>query len=204
MVDLETLGTNDAAPIISIGAVLFDPQGDDTFTKLHAQSFLRTVDIEDAIKVCGPASGSTIKWWFGKSDAAIKRLLGDVVYLSDALKDLWEYTHARTSRQPAWLTSMPLPTRIWAKDPDFDCKILQHACAQLKIKYPFEYHIQRSVRTAQDLAFPNGELPTFTADGGEAAVHHDARDDAIMQALMIQACYKSLGLARSGIEFHRD
>lgn len=99
MVDLETLGTDQSAPILSIGAVLFDPQVRDTFQTLHERSFLRLVDVEDAVRVCGPADGGTIKWWFTQTDAAIKRLVsGDCVPLRDALNDLWAYSHSRHTR----------------------------------------------------------------------------------------------------------
>lgn len=198
MVDLETLGTDQSAPILSIGAVLFDPQVQDTFQTLHERSFLRLVDVEDAVRVCGPADGGTIKWWFTQTDAAIKRLVsGDCMPLRDALNDLWAYSHSRHAKQAGWLRSSPVATHIWSKGPDFDCKILAHACKQTKVRYPFHFSTQRDVRTAQDFGFPNGELPVFSTGRGEhEVVHHDARDDAIMQALMVQACFRQVGLAR--------
>lgn len=99
MVDLETLGTDQHAPILSIGAVLFDPQVQNTFQTLHERSFLRLIDVEDAVRVCGPADGATIKWWFKQSDAAIKRLVSDdCMPVRDAISDLWMFSHARHTR----------------------------------------------------------------------------------------------------------
>lgn len=199
MVDLETLGITETAPIVSIGAVLFDPQGNDTFEALYERAFLRLIDIEDAIKVCGPAEGGTLKWWLGQKDEAIKRLVnGEQVSLKAALSDLYIYSHVRGDRNPA-VAKLPLPTHIWAKSPDFDCTKLDAACRKVQIKDPFFFSTRRCVRTAQDLAFPNGELPEF-----KTGVHHDARDDAVNQALMIQACYRELGLGRDGVQFHRQ
>jgi hypothetical protein len=199
MVDLETLGTTESAPIVSIGAVLFDPQANDTFEALYERAFLRLIDIEDAIAVCGPAEGGTLKWWLGQRDEAIKRLVnGEQVSLKGALSDLYIYSHVRGDRNPQ-VANLPLPGRIWAKGPDFDCTKLDAACRKLKIKDPFFFSTRRCVRTAQDLAFPNGELPEF-----KTGVHHDARDDAVNQALMVQACYRALGLGRDGVQFHQQ
>lgn len=199
MVDLETLGTAESAPIVSIGAVLFDPQASDTFESLYSRSFLRLIDIEDAINVCGPAEAGTIKWWLQQDDKAIKRLVnGEQVSLKTALTDLYIYTHVRGDRFPE-VSRLPIPTRIWAKSPDFDCTKLDAACRKLKMKDPFPYYTRRCVRTAQDLAFPNGELPEFR--GG---VHHDARDDAVNQALMIQACYRALGMSRDQVTYQKQ
>ena len=199
MVDLETLGVTENAPIISIGAVLFDPQGNDTFKALYERAFLRLIDIEDSINVCGPVEGGTLKWWMGQKDEAIKRLItGEVVSLKAALTDLYIYTHVRGDRNPA-VANLPLPTRIWAKGPDFDCTKLDAACRKLKIKDPFFFSTRRCVRTAQDLGFPDGEVPQFSQ-----GVHHDARDDAVNQALMVQACYRALGLGRDGVQFHKQ
>jgi hypothetical protein len=199
MVDIETLGVRTTAPITSVGAVLFDPQATDTFEALYERAFLRIVDIDDAVKVCGPAEGGTLKWWFGQKDEAIKRMVsGDSISVKAALSDLWIYSHVRGDRNPA-VATLPLPTHIWAKSPDFDCKILESACDRVQIKYPFFFAHQRCVRTAQDLAFPDGELPQFST-----GVHHDARDDAVNQALMIQACYRALGLGRGGVSFHKQ
>lgn len=197
-IDIETLGVSETAPIISIGAVLFDPQATDTFEALYGRAFLRLIDIEDAINVCGPVEGSTLKWWFTQSDVAIKRLVsGEVVSLKSALADLWIYTHVRGDRNPA-VATLPLPTNVWAKSPSFDLKIINNACAKLKTKNPFFFSTERCVRTAIDLAFPDGDVPEFSS-----GVAHDARDDAVNQALAIQACYRALGLGREGVQFQR-
>lgn len=200
MVDLETLGVNQTAPIISMGAVLFDPRAQDTFEGLYARAFYIGVDIEDAVNICGPAEGGTIKWWFGQSDAAIKRVIGgENASVRESLDKLWRYTMTRDNRSPDAIRALPLPQKIWAKDPDFDCRILQNACAKSKCVYPFHFSNGRSVRTIQDLAFPDGDLPRF-----KGGVYHDARDDAVNQALMVQACYQSLGQAYAKVTYGRD
>jgi hypothetical protein len=199
MVDLETLGTTESAPILTIGAVLFDPQARDTFEGLLQRAFLRRIEVPDAIKYSGGVNGETLKWWFQQSDAAIKALVGDdAVLLKTALTELFEYAQSRHNRQPEWLRNMPLPTRVWAKDPDFDCNILRYACDRTNIKWPYHFSIMRSVRTIQDTAFPDGELPVV-----HEGVAHDAAQDAVAQALMVQACYAALGQSREQVTFIR-
>lgn len=201
MMDIETMGTKPTAPILSIGACLFNPHVMNTYEYLSDYAFVVTVDLEDAVKFSSGVEAGTVKWWLAQSDAAIKRLVeGELLNLKDALTRLWAFALDRT-RGPAHLRQLPVPERIWAKSPDFDCKIVEHACSQTGVAYPFRYFNQRCVRTATDLAFPDGEhsRPVF-----KAGVHHDARDDAINQALMVQACYRKLGLGSDDVTFHQD
>ena len=200
MVDLETLGTKESSPIVAIGACLFNPYVQNTFEALMPYSFVASIDIEDAVKNSTGIEAGTVKWWFGQSDAAIKRLVsGETTNLQNALRSLWRFATERGSGD-AHLRALPVPDRICAKSPDFDCKLLQYACDQTGLIYPFRYFNQRCVRTAVDLAFPDGEdsRPVF-----KTGVHHDARDDAINQALMIQACYARLGLGTSDAHFEQ-
>ncbi|WP_137525042.1 exonuclease, partial [Escherichia coli] len=55
MIDLETMGKNPDAPIISIGAIFFDPQTGDM-----GPEFSKTIDLETA---GGVIDRDTIKWW---------------------------------------------------------------------------------------------------------------------------------------------
>lgn len=178
MVDIETLATHARAPILAIGAVLFDPTVTDSFEVLHARAIGIAIDPADAVKVCGPVDGNTLKWWFQQSDEAIKRLItDDCLSVRNALTKLWQYSGTQ------------LTTHIWARSPDFDCTILKSACEVSGVPYPFPFYKQRCVRTALDLAFPNGDGPR-PRDG----VKHDARDDAVNQAMLIQFCYAELHL----------
>ncbi|EPD6563844.1 3'-5' exoribonuclease domain-containing protein, partial [Escherichia coli] len=59
MIDLETMGKNPDAPIISIGAIFFDPQTGDM-----GPEFSKTIDLETA---GGVIDRDTIKWWLKQS-----------------------------------------------------------------------------------------------------------------------------------------
>lgn len=183
MVDLETLATHASAPILAIGAVLFDPTQLTPYSELNEQAILLLIDPASAVNTCGPVDGDTLRWWFRQEDAAIKRLVSDkAVSVRDALIELWKYAHS----------SNPLPSHIWAKGPDFDCTILQSACKATSVRYPFPFYKQRDLRTALDLAYPNGDPPKLAASG---TIKHDARDDAVVQAMLVQRCYAELNLS---------
>ena len=201
MVDIETMSTTIDAPVITIGAVLFTPSTSSTFQGLYERAFYRVIDIEDAVRYSGGVSGSTLKWWLAQDDAAIKRLLSpDAMTLKKALQDLALYVNERGkhSTVPERYRYLPIPKFVWAKSPDFDCKILDHAFNTFGLRWPFHFAYQRCVRTAVDLAYPD---PDDRPDPAAGTVAHDARDDAVNQALMIQACYRQLNLAHDQAEF---
>jgi hypothetical protein len=195
MVDIETLATHANAPIVTIGATIFDPQRLNTWDELYDRAFLRNVDIEDAVKQRPGVDGGTLKWWLQQSSEAIKALVtGDSVSLFQALADFNRYATDRGEQSPlrAPYRSLAPSTVVWANSPSFDCIILESACKAVKAPWPFFFSNWRDVRTVVDLAWPNGpdDRPDF-----QAGVAHDARADAVAQALKVQAAYAELGLS---------
>jgi hypothetical protein len=196
-IDIESFGVLESAPIITIGAVLFDPTAIDTFAFLRERALLIKIDIADAIATCGPAEPDTLKWWMTQDPAAIRALSeGEKVSVKEGMKELWRYTHSRTAQQPAWLRALPVPTNVWANSPSFDMKIINSACRKVAIKNPFFFSTERCLRTIKALAFPNGDAPDFNE-----GTKHDAADDAVAQSMLVQACYQELGLGRDQARF---
>ncbi len=74
--------------------------------------------------------------------------------------------------------------------------IIRSACEKLKILVPFHFSSERDVRTSEELAWPDGDIPKFNE--GTA---HDAADDAVAQALSVQATYQRLGMSYDNIKF---
>lgn len=199
MIDVESLGTVMGSPIVTVGATLFDPYASDSSEELMRRALLIRIDISDALKYSNGVDGSTLRWWFEQDNAAIKALVGDdAVSMQEALKSLERYCTERgkfvNTEFFENLTDFPKVCRYWAKDPDFDMRLLQHFYdhKELDGKMPWAFWECRSVRTVQDLAWPNGDKPDFMVDG----VAHDARWDAVSQAMMIQAAMRRLGLAK--------
>jgi len=188
------------APVITIGAVLFDPYASDSSEELARRVFRRRIDISDAIRLSNGVDGGTIRWWLEQDDAAIKALVGDdAVTAQEAFRDLEQYCHERggfaNKKFFDGITDFPKCSRFWAKDQDFDMRLMQHYYdhPDISANQPWKFHECRSVRTVQDLAWPEGglERPDFEVPG----VAHDAGWDAITQAMTIQAGMRRLGLA---------
>ncbi len=62
MIDLETMGKNKDAPIVSIGAVFFTPETGDI-----GQEFYTVVSLESAMEQGATPDGDTILWWLKQS-----------------------------------------------------------------------------------------------------------------------------------------
>lgn len=211
-IDIETLGLVAGSPVVTIGAVLFDPYASDSSEELVRRSLHIRIDISDAIRFCDKSKidGGTIRWWFEQKDEAIKALVvGDepAATMQEAIKTLWSYCHDRGSYADKiffdGICLLPKTCRYWAKDPDFDMQLLRwyYEHPELDGNSPWKFWECRSVRTVQDLAWPDGpdSRPTFEIPG----VAHDARWDAIQQALTIQAAIRRLGLAKDqDVQFH--
>ena len=69
MIDLETLDVIPSATVLTIGAVKFDPFGDDVKNK-QSESFYVKVDIDSCDKLGLTTSSATLDWWSQQSQAA--------------------------------------------------------------------------------------------------------------------------------------
>lgn len=65
MIDLESMGKKPNAPIVSIGAVFFDPQSGEL-----GQEFYTAVNLESAMEQGAVPDGDTILWWLRQSSEA--------------------------------------------------------------------------------------------------------------------------------------
>lgn len=179
MIDLETMATNKDAAILSIGAVVFDIFYTQSEETLRQYSFYTTVSLEDNMRLGRKVSASTIIWWLRQSSEARMALFENNVNLLKALDDLRQFIELHK------------PTHVWAKGPTFDIDIMKDAFEAQRMRWPFEFWMERCVRTIEDAAYPNGDdKPNLTV--GEK---HNALDDAITQSMMMQHCYRRLGLA---------
>jgi len=169
MVDLETMGKNSNSAIISIGACKFDLNGDTIGEKFHL-----VVDLESSIRTGGVMDASTVMWWMQQSDAA--RAVFSAKRTYDTNTALGEFT--------AWFGSKSLPT--WGNGATFDNVILRNAYARVGLAPPWAYWDDRCYRTMKNMA-PSVPL-------AKQGVAHNALDDAIQQAMHLQAITKHLGV----------
>ncbi|TPC97804.1 exonuclease, partial [Escherichia coli] len=121
-VDLETMGKNPDAPIISIGAIFFDPQTGDM-----GPEFSKTIDIDTA---GGVIDRDTIKWWLKQSREAQSAILTDEIPLDDALLQLREFIDENSGG---------FFVQVWGNGASFDNVILRRSYVRQEIPCPWRY-----------------------------------------------------------------
>ncbi len=84
--DLETMGNGPYAPVISIGAVFFDPNTGET-----GEEFSVNISLESSMRYRARPDASTILWWMEQSEEARKSLTSNTQELSTALSWLSEF-----------------------------------------------------------------------------------------------------------------
>ncbi|EJT8695640.1 3'-5' exoribonuclease, partial [Escherichia coli] len=122
MIDLETMGKNPDAPIISIGAIFFDPQ-----TGEMGPEFSKTIDLETA---GGVIDRDTIKWWLKQSREAQSAILTDEIPLDDALLQLREFIDENSGE---------FFVQVWGNGTSFDNVILRRSYERQGIPCPWRY-----------------------------------------------------------------
>ncbi|EHM4270413.1 3'-5' exoribonuclease [Escherichia coli] len=173
MLDLETMGKNPDAPIISIGAIFFDPQTGDM-----GPEFSKTIDLETA---GGVIDRDTIKWWLKQSREAQSAIMTDEIPLDDALLQLREFIDENSGE---------FFVQVWGNGANFDNVILRRSYERQGIPCPWRYCNDRDVRTIVELGKAiDFDARTAIPFEGE---RHNALDDARYQAKYVSAIWQKL------------
>ncbi|HCU6179821.1 TPA: 3'-5' exoribonuclease, partial [Escherichia coli] len=173
MIDLETMGKNPDAPIISIGAIFFDPQTGDM-----GPEFSETIDLETA---GGVIDRDTIKWWLKQSREAQSAIMTDEIPLDDALLQLREFIDENSGE---------FFVHVWGNGANFDNTILRRSYERQGIPCPWRYYNDRDVRTIVELGKAiDFDARTAIPFEGE---RHNALDDARYQAKYVSAIWQKL------------
>lgn len=154
MLDIETLGREPGAAVISIAAVTFDAEG-------IYDNFETTISIASCIEAGLSVEGETLEWWLDQPEEAREQLSGG------------EELTAALTQLCVWLRSVEAD-EIWANSPKFDCAMLEAAGEAVGVEMPWAYYDLRDFRTLRKVV--GVEAPA--SDG----VEHDALDDATHQA----------------------
>ena len=169
VIDLETLGVEPSTTILAIGAVVFDTHNQNSPSEIAENGFYQTIEMEGQGR---SISMSTLKWWMTQKSSVFKELFKDVQKLKFALNDFCTFYNAHN------------PKTVWGNGPSFDCAIMKDALGD---RCPWQFWEERCVRTVKDLAFPKkADVPVFDIGLDK----HNAFADAIMEAMLIQACYE--------------
>ncbi|EGM5953597.1 3'-5' exoribonuclease, partial [Escherichia coli] len=173
MIDLETMGKNPDAPIISIGAIFFDPQ-----TGEMGPEFSKTIDLDTA---GGVIDRDVIKWWLKQSREAQSAIMTDEIPLDDALLQLREFIDENSGE---------FFVQVWGNGANFDNVILRRSYERQGIPCPWRYCNDRDVRTIVELGKAiDFDARTAIPFEGE---RHNALDDARYQAKYVSAIWQKL------------
>lgn len=173
MIDLETMGKNPDAPIISIGAIFFDPQTGDM-----GPEFSKTIDLDTA---GGVIDRDVIKWWLKQSREAQSAIMTDEIPLDDALLQLRKFIDENSGE---------FFVQVWGNGANFDNVILRRSYERQGIPCPWRYCNDRDVRTIVELGKAiDFDARTAIPFEGE---RHNALDDARYQAKYVSAIWQKL------------
>ena len=171
MIDLETLGTEDDAVILSIGACYFCIE-----TGKIGDTFHKAISIQSCINGKRSIEASTLLWWMNQGDDAKK--VFNASKKADGLKIVMNQFNdfIKPNTQP------------WGNGISFDLVKLKTAFKLCKIKTPWDFWNERDVRTIVEmgllLGFDHKKQLDFNG------VKHDALDDAIHQAGYVSAIHQ--------------
>lgn len=164
MIDLETMGINNNAAIIAIGAVAFDFEGN------LGDEFYQIVNLDSSVKVGGVMDPSTVLWWMKQNDLARREFERQGETESGALKDFRSFLAQFED------------VKIWGNGAAFDNVILANAFRRNGFVVPWEHWNDRCYRTIKSLH------PEIKME--REGVHHNALADAISQAKYLQRIIK--------------
>jgi hypothetical protein len=163
MVDLETMGLQPNAAIVSIGAVHFDK------TEILS-TFYTPISLKSCLEHGLTQNQSTIDWWMKQSvEARMAWQTEDAPSLLDAL-----------SHYTSWLRKIGTDKEIgpWGNGSDFDNVLMVSAHRALDVDPHWQFWNHRCFRTMKAM-FPVANFP-------RVGTHHNALDDAKHQALHLQ------------------
>ncbi|HED9575651.1 TPA: 3'-5' exoribonuclease [Klebsiella pneumoniae] len=179
MVDLETMGKKHNAPIVAIGAVVFDPA-----TGSIGESFYKVVCLESSVNWAAVIDPSTVIWWLKQSSEARSAIVNDdAIPLQDALLQFREFVSDNVAGGSK-------KAQVWGNGASFDNSILRSSYDCIAEDYPWEYWNDRDVRTMVELgqAISFDPKTTIPFEGSR----HNALADAIHQARYVSAIWQRI------------
>ena len=197
ILDLETLSVESNALILSIGAVILDPEKEEITEKLYIP-----IDLESSMKYSFKIDASTLNWWFRQSKEAIQSTFvesKDSYTIEKALLKfknfVWKGYHELC--REAWDGVINTDSCIWGNGSSFDCVILENAYKITGIGCPFNFRQFRDFRTIRSM-FKNMdqnfliEIAKVNFLCESELITHNALNDAIWEARYLQCVIKHL------------
>jgi hypothetical protein len=170
MIDLETLDVLPTATILTIGAVKFDPFGDDV-KEPQCEKFYVRVDLDSCDAIGCTVSQATLDWWASQSQEAQNEAFdpNNRIPITDAISQLYKF---------CWGAK-----RVWSHGAGFDVVILENLFRKIGKAIPWQFWEVRDTRTIFDIGINPNRPPVLK---------HHALEDAWNQAVGVQNVYKAL------------
>ncbi|WP_234782805.1 3'-5' exonuclease, partial [Enterobacter hormaechei] len=179
MVDIEAFGKKADSPVVSIGAVFFDPSTGNT-----GSEFYKVISLESAMASGGVPDASTIIFWLKASPEARSELvMDDAIPLDDALLQLNEFITENAANGPD-------SVQVWGNGATYDNVLLEASYDRTGIPCPWKFWNNRDVRTVVELGKAVGCEPRYEIPfEGEP---HKAISDALHQVKYVSAIWQRL------------
>ena len=178
MVDLETMGNKSSAPIVSIGAVFFNPASGRTGAEFYA-----VVSLESAMLLGGLPDAGTILWWLKQSPEARSAItMDDAMPLVDALELFSDFISENSDAGS--------DVQVWGNGASFDNVILRSSYERANIECPWKFRNDRDVRTITEMGEAIGIKPRY--DIPFEGDMHNALSDARHQVKYVSAIWQKL------------
>lgn len=179
MVDMETMGNSPDAPIVSIGAVFFDPSTGNT-----GAEFYRVVSLESSMSFGMKPDASTIQWWLKQSSEARSAILVDeAMGLRESLELLADFIAENAANGSHTV-------QLWGNGCSFDNVILRRAYALTETPFAVPFRNDRDVRIMVELGKSVGINPRY--DIPFEGDMHNALSDARHQVKYVSAIWQRL------------
>ena len=170
MIDMETLDVLPTATVLTIGAVKFDPFGDDV-NEPNCDKFYVKVDVDSCDRLGCTVSPDTVEWWAKQSQEAQEEAFSPDgrVSIEEAMNQLYKF---------CWGAK-----RVWSHGAGFDVVICEYLFRKIGKATPWSFWEVRDTRTIFDLGIDPQRPPVLK---------HHALEDAWNQAVGVQNVFKAL------------
>lgn len=187
MLEIKTLGKAKGSSLLSIAAVLFDPNGNKPLHVEPDNQFYLVLSSFDMGNYGFSSDADTVRWW--KSQPIWPKLSRDTIQsgvsLVRAIKLLNEFIDRKA------------PTKVWANSPSFDIEILREAYQTVRLPFPIFYRQEMDFRTVMDMVYPNRDMrPKIEIEGFQP---HHALGDAMAQSKLLISTMQHLNLDRQAL-----
>lgn len=167
MIDLETLGTQPGSVILSIGAVLFDPNA--PVEECLGKEFYCVVSTGSCKEANLEINQDTLDWW-DKQSAEARTVIDQA-----AAEGAFTLTHALEELAKF----IPAGALVWSNGANFDQPLLDVAYNRVSVNLPWKYYNSRCYRTIKALCSRDVAKALEPA----TVCAHNALEDAKWQAL---------------------